>query len=68
MTRFVKKGKPHLAYVPCRGGCGKTLATATRLGSAEMRQKFAGWCQDCMTPEMREEMTKMSLENMRSKA
>lgn len=46
----------YTAHVACKGGCGKTLVTALRLGNPKTRRKYAGWCSDCMTPEMRRNM------------
>lgn len=48
--------KRYTQTVVCRGGCGKQLVTGIRLGSARNRSKYAGWCEDCMTPEMERAM------------
>lgn len=61
------KTKRYIKYVQCRGGCGKTLATGTRLGNAKTREKYAGYCDDCMTPEMKKQMQDDSLANMQVK-
>lgn len=50
-----------IAYMQCKGGCGKRLATATRLGTAAMRQKYAGYCDECMPADLNKEMQADSL-------
>lgn len=56
--------RQYIATVACRGGCGRMLVTATRLGSAAARRKYAGYCENCMTPEMQKAMRIESREHM----
>lgn len=54
----------YITYMNCKGGCGKRLASATRLGTEAMRRKYAGYCDDCMPADLQKSMEADSLNHM----
>ena len=62
-----KTTKPLIEYAPCKGGCGKMLASSCTNRTMKA-QAVRFWCCSCVTPEQRQEILAIQAAHILSEA